>query len=215
MISTDSTVQFGPNLATGKVARIQETGNWNSRKEMDVDAVTLVIIVFVVALTTFVFSVLGKYCGEKYLNPKTRRHQRSKSSRRLCYQCSCGGRAEFPSRRFPRRSNDGVTFNVHRNCAAEAGQQGPNEEIRLNTMGRPVASSAAAGLAAPAMGNESSQTFFRLGIRKEEGRDIIDLEGQLHRDDTSPLAKTKNSNQNHQNRSSDFQLSKTNLACTI
>ena len=178
---------------------------------MDVDAVTLVIIVFVVALTTFVFSVLGKYCGEKYLSPKTRpRHHRSKSSRRLCYQCSCGGRAEFPSRRFPRRrSNDGVTFNVHRNCAAaEAGQQAcPNEEIRLNTMGRPAASSAAGGLAAPAMGNESSQTFFRLGIRKEEGRDIIDLEGQLHRDDTSPLAKNQN-NQTYQNRSSDYQLSK-------
>ena len=168
---------------------------------MEVDAVTLVIIVFVVALTTFVFSVLGKYCGEKYLSPKKRGHHRSKSSRRLCYQCSCGGRAEFPSRRYPRRrSNDGVTFNVHRNCAAE-GQQAP-EEIRLNTL-RPVATSAAAGLAAPT-GNESSQTFFRLGIRKEEGRDIIDLEGQLHRDDTSPLAK----NHDQQKRSNEYQLSK-------
>ena len=161
---------------------------------MDVDAVTLVIIVFVVALTTFVFSILGKYCGEKFLSPKNKRqlqHRSRGTSRPRCYHCSYGGR-EFPSKRFPRRSNDGVSFNVHRGCG------GQPEEIRLNTI-RPVSSApGAAGLAAPA-GNESSQTFFRLGIRADkEGRDIIDLEGQLQRDDTSPLGK---------NRSSDYQLS--------
>ena len=103
---------------------------------MDVDAVTLVIIVFVVALTTFVFSVLGKYCGEKFLgNPK--RRQRPRSSRiPKCYQCSYGGR-EYPSKRFRRRSNDGgVSFAVHRPSASP-------EEIRLNTM-RPAAGAEAA-----------------------------------------------------------------------
>ena len=49
------------------------------------------------------------------------------------------------------------------------------------------------GLATTA-GNESSQTFARLGIRaSKEGRNIIDLEGQLHHNDTSPLAKNRSS----------------------
>ena len=153
---------------------------------MDVDAVTLVIIVFVVALTTFVFSVLGKYCGEKFLgNPK--RRQRPRSSRiPKCYQCSYGGR-EYPSKRFRRRSNDGgVSFAVHRPSASP-------EEIRLNTM-RPAAGAVAAPGLATTAGNESSQTFARLGIRaSKEGRNIIDLEGQLHHDDTSPLTKNRSS----------------------
>ena len=155
--------------------------------KMDVDAVTLVIIVFVVALTTFVFSVLGKYCGEKFLvSPK--RRQRPRSSRiPKCYQCTYGGR-DYPSKRFRRRSNDGgVSFAVHRPSASP-------EEIRLNTM-RPAAGGAIAapGLATTA-GNESSQTFVRLGIRaSKEGRNILDLEGQLHHDDTSPLTKNRSS----------------------
>lgn len=151
---------------------------------MEVDALVLIVVVISVALTTFVFTILGKYCYEKFFtvdNHSIRRIQRrrstgcrSRTSRKLfcpCHHCpaqvaNLSGVRKNPPTSHP---NQQVAINVGT----------VTDDLKLNTF---------AQLAPPAAGGASdnpSETFARLGIRSSKDGKAFDLDRQLQIANTS------------------------------
>ena len=165
---------------------------------MEIDALVLLVIVISVSITTFVCSILGKYCSAKFLIPNSSRlpsprpRQKSRNRRRSCSattcHCHCGKSNNNVRKSHHRRYlNDPVAINI---CPSSG------EQIQLNTLG-PLAPPAAPG-AGGISGNEgASQTFLRLGIKSSrDGGKNFDLERQfqLSADLNSPERGHSNNN---------------------
>ena len=144
---------------------------------MEVDAVVLIIVVITVSLTTFVCSVLGKYCFENLLlsklDKRSRRQRSSRSSRCHgsrhrqivhCHGCTIAPQPRPYGRRTTRLNSapDHVAVNI---C-----QPSPEDDVKLYTFSR----------GAPKPENLShSQTFARLGMRASKDGECIDIDQGL------------------------------------
>jgi len=152
---------------------------------MEVDALVLIVVVISVALTTFVFTILGKYCYEKFFsgdNHSIRRIQRRRSTgsrsrttrKHFCSHChhcpaqvaNLSGVRKNPTTSHP---NQQVAINVGR----------LTDDLKGNTF---------AQLAPPAAGGASdnpSETFARLGMRSSKDGKAFDLDRHLQIANTS------------------------------
>lgn len=156
---------------------------------MEVDALVLVVVVISVALTTFVFTILGKYCYEKWFNADNhsiRRIQRRRSSG--CRSTSCRSRSNrrnyyhchhCPGQVTNLSSQGKKPVNSHRNhqVAINVGQA--TDDLKLRTFAQ------LAPPAASAVSDNPSETFARLGIRSSKDGKAFDLDRQLQIANTS------------------------------
>jgi len=152
---------------------------------MEVDALVLVIVVVSVALTTFVFTILGKYCFEKFVsvdNHSTlRRSQRRRSRTTRRHACHCH---PCPVQAFNQASYVGVGIGNKTNAINQKNQvavnigQASEEDLKLHTFAQ-LAPPAAAGASENPSSFAPSETFARLGIRSSKDGKAFDLDRQL------------------------------------
>lgn len=160
-------------------------------EKMEVDALALIVIVISVSLTTFVCSVLGKYCFEKFLvEPVEYRRKRSTRASRYrrsvyhCHHCPPPSQPEIqqPSikneNRLPGRNSvpDHVAVNIIQGATAASSdsklytfaQNAP--PINISNPGNP------------------SQTFVRLGMRSSREARSFDYDHQFQTSESSGVA---------------------------
>ena len=145
---------------------------------MEINALVLAVVVISVALTTFVCSVLGKYCAAKYLIPLDYYRNRSRRSRISHYRsarrhCQCNVR---PRNIVEEEENDTFVVNLtHGN-----GNQ-PRQEVNNDAGNRRQNCGNKLEITKKSDQNVAlSVTFDRLGIRSDKAHHHVELDPCLN-----------------------------------
>ena len=147
-------------------------------KIMEINALVLAVVVISVALTTFVCSVLGKYCAAKYLIPLDNYRNRSRRSRISNYRrarrhCHCNVR---PRNIVEEEENDTFVVNLTHADGNQPRQQVNNDAgIRRQNCGNKLEITKKSD-----QNVALSVTFDRLGIRSDKANHHVELNPSLN-----------------------------------